>query len=107
MSAEKKVIAAGDVTKEVIEGWKKEHGNVFAYEAKDGKKAYFKKPDFKIMDAASALAQTQPLMSNKILADNCFLGGDRCIVDEQDYFAGLNAHLSRLIKKIEGELTEL
>lgn len=106
MSA-KKFLTADEVTQDVIESWKKEYGSVFEFKADDGKKAYFKKPDLKIMDAASALAQTQPLMSNKVLADSCFIGGDREVIDNNDYFAGLNKHLSKLIKKVEGELSEL
>ncbi len=106
MSTQK--LPADQVTSEVIAEWKQKHGNVFQYEAEDGKKAYFRKPSRPEIEAASALAiSNKQIQSNAMLARTTFLGGDECIINEDQYFFGLSGHLAKIIKKVEGELTEL
>lgn len=40
------------VAQEQIDNWKKKHGEIFKLEFEDGKEAYLKKPDRKIMSYA-------------------------------------------------------
>lgn len=104
----KNQVDAAAITAEVIKGWKQAHGSVFMYKAEDGKVAYFRSPSRQEMEAATALATSNKfLQSNAVLAKATFLGGDECIVSEDKYFFGLSAHLKSIIKKVEGELTEL
>lgn len=95
-----------EVTPEVIKSWKSEYGKVMKYEA-EGKVAYFREPDIKTLDASAAMATTNPIRSNEIMAKACFLGGDEDIITEQKYFLGFMDHLKKLINKVEGEFSEL
>lgn len=95
------------VNDQVIQDWKFKHGTIFRFESEDGKVGYFKKPDRKIMDVVSAIAKSNPVKSNELLATNCILGGDAELVEKDEYFYGLSAKLNALIKVKQGELTEL
>lgn len=98
---------AAEVTTEIIAGWKKAHAKIVQYKTEDGKIAFFKNPDLTTVDAASAVAASNPMKSNVILAKACFLGGDEEVVTEDKYIFGLGNHLRQLIVKVEGELSEL
>jgi hypothetical protein len=104
---EKKYSTAAEITDEIISKWKSEHAKVVRYKTEDGKTAYFKNPDLTTVDAASALANSNPMKSNLLLAKACFLGGDQEIITEDKYLFGLGNHLKALIVKVEGELSEL
>ncbi len=95
-----------EVTPEVIKGWKEKYSGVFIYKAKDGKIAYFRSPERSEIEAANSLS-AKPLQSNAVLAKATFLGGDEDIINIDKYFFGLGNHLAGIIKKVEGELTEL
>ncbi|HYH16112.1 MAG TPA: hypothetical protein VD794_12875 [Flavisolibacter sp.] len=98
---------ASEVNQSVIEGWKSQYDQVMKYVAGDGKVAYFKNPDMASLDAASAIANTNPIKSNLILAKACFIGGDEEIISQDKYILGLSNHLKSMIVKIEGELSTL
>lgn len=107
MSKVKKPTAA-EVTVQVIDGWKKEHGKIFKFVSTDGKTGYFKTPDMVTMEACINLANTgKPIQSNKMLAEACFVGGDAEVYEVQENLLGLGDKLKVLIQKVEGELTEL
>lgn len=96
---------AAEVTDEMVAAWKEKYGKVFYYEATDGKKAWFRRPDRKI----AGLSSTAPdaVAGNDILARNCFLGGDECIINEDEYFFGLSSHLPKFLSATLGECKEL
>ena len=98
---------AAEVTADIISSWKSQYGKVVRYKADDGKTAYFKSPDIATMDAAAALAKTNPVKSNVLVAKACFIGGDEEVVTEDKYIFGLGNHLQALIQRVEGELSEL
>jgi len=105
--ANNKPIAA-EVTDSVIAEWKKQHAGVFKFSSADGKVGYFKSPDIVALEASLSLNQTgHPIESNRLLAKSCFLGGDTGIYENQENLLGLGDKLKGLIKKVEGELTEL
>lgn len=90
-----------------IAKWKQEHSSVFKYISEDGKEAYFRTPERSEIEAANSVAAEKPIQSNAILAKATFLGGDEEVINVDKYFFGLSTHLKKIIKKVEGELTEL
>jgi len=102
-----KKIALSEVTPEMIAGWKKEHGFVFKYQSADGVySAFFRSPSRNEIEAAQTLA-AKPLQSNEMLAKASFLAGDEDLILKDQYFYGLGEKLKGIVKKVEGELTEL
>lgn len=96
------------VTPEVIEQWKQQHGRVTKYTTSDGKEVYFRTPTRAEVSASAALTKEKDgLSANEFLASACSLGGDIEIVKEDKYLFGLGKHLEKIIEKVEGELTEL
>ncbi len=69
--------------------------------------AYFRKPDLNIIAAASKFAETDPIKSGLILFENCWLGGDETI--KQDDEAKLSAikSLGKLFKVRDAEIKKL
>ncbi len=102
-----KKVLPGEVTPEVIAKWKEEFEAVFCYKTADGKVAYFRSPERKEIEAANSVGSSKPIESNAILAKAVFLGGDEEILTVNKYFFGFSEHLKTVIKKVEGELTEL
>lgn len=97
-----------EVTPEVIAAWKAKYGKVFQFKSEDGVcTGFFKSPDRTVMDAVSAIAKSNPVKSNEMLAKSCFLGGDETLITKDDYFFGLSQKLTTLLEIKQGELTEL
>lgn len=96
-----------DVTPEVIKAWKQEYGTILKYKTVDEKVGYFREPDISTLDASAAMAATNPIRSNEIIAKYCFIGGDESIITEKKYLLGLMDKLKKLINKVEGEFLEL
>jgi len=102
-----KKLLSPEITPEVIAAWKNEFESIFCYKTSDGKKAYFRSPERKEIEAANSVGSNRPIESNAILAKAVFLGGDEDILTVNKYFFGFSEHLKTIIKKVEGELTEL
>lgn len=100
------IVKAEDVTKEVIEQWKKEHGDVFMVTV-DDKVGYIKKPDRKTLGAAMAFGKTNPLKFNETILNNCWLGGDEEIKDDDGCFMAVGAQLDKIIELKEAEIKKL
>ncbi|MEN9458946.1 MAG: hypothetical protein RL135_1540 [Bacteroidota bacterium] len=98
-------IAADAVTPEMIESWKQQYGGVFRYTTEDGKIAYFKTPDRKILGMSTSAPDV--VAGNEIVARNCFLAGDECVINEDQYFFGLQNQLSTFLKQTTGKSEEL
>lgn len=97
-----------ECTPDVIKAFKNEHGKVFKYVTEDKKfEAYFKNPDVEAMEAATVMASTKPISSNKLLAKACFLGGDREVFEDAKYLLGLGKKLQQVVEIVEGELEVL
>lgn len=92
-----------EITQEQIEAWKKEHGEVKKLTVGDAV-AYLKKPNRQTMSAATVVGQNDPMKFNEILLKNCWLGGDKRIQDEDDYFLGASAVLAELVTFKAAEL---
>lgn len=94
------------VTDEQIAKWKRDYGSVFVYEA-DGKRCYLRRPNRKIIAAASVSACGDTLLQKELVIRNCFLGGDTSLVAEDKYFWAFSAQIESLIEVVEGELKEV
>lgn len=95
-----------EITKEIIEGWKKKHTDIFAIKI-DGKTAYLKKPDRKILGAANTIGQKDPLKFNEMVLNNCWLGGDEEIKTDDGLFLSASAKMSELMELKEAEVVKL
>lgn len=95
-----------EVTKEQIESWKKKHGDVFEVNV-DGKTAYLKKPDRKVLGAASVLGKDDPMKYNETLLENCWLGGDEEIKTDDSLFLGVSSVLAEIIEIKKAEIKKI
>ncbi|MCO5290517.1 MAG: hypothetical protein M9959_02135 [Chitinophagaceae bacterium] len=107
---EEKNIAASAVTKEMIAEWKKKHGDVYVFTVTDDdgteKKAWLRKPDRKLIGYSGSI-QNNPIKSNEVLLNGCWLAGDEDIKTNDALFFGISNKLGELIKAKEGELVKL
>jgi hypothetical protein len=95
-----------EITQAQIENWKKQHGDVYKYTAKE-KSCFLKRPDRKILSYANTVAGNDPMKFNEILLENCFIGGDEEIKTNDAYFMGVSSKLGELIQIEVGELEKL
>lgn len=94
------------ISQEQIKAWKAKHKEIFKLIVED-KEAYLKKPDRKILAAATAASSTNPMKFNEVILTNCWLGGDEEIKTDDSYFLGASAKLSELIEIKQAELEKL
>lgn len=95
-----------EVTKEQIESWKKKHGDVFEVNV-DGRTAYLKRPDRKVLGAASVLGKDDPMKYNETLLGNCWLGGDEEIKTDDSLFLGVSSVLAEIIEIKKAEIKKI
>ena len=79
-----------EIDSKQIDAWKKAHGDVFKVEV-DGKVCYLKKPDRKVLGAASVLGKNDPMKYNEVLLENCWLDGDEEIKKDDSLFLGVSS----------------
>lgn len=94
------------VTDAEIQKWKQEHGEVYHYEV-DGYHAYLKPADRKTISHANAMGENDDVKFNEILLDDCWLGGDEIIKQNDSYFLGISSFLAELIQVKAGQLKKL
>ena len=82
------------------------HGPLKAIIVED-KIGLFKKPTRQIIGAASALSTTDPMKYLELLAGNCFVAGDRELLDDDDYFMAIIPKLNELVDTKTAELLKL
>lgn len=96
----------GQASKEQIAEWKEKYTHVWGVVV-DGHIGYLRKPDRKILSAASAARKTSDVKSNEALLNNCWLGGSEEIRRNDDYFFSACTQLNELIEIKEAELVKL
>jgi hypothetical protein len=92
-------------TKEQIAEWKAKHGDVFCVKV-DDKACYLKKPSRKSLSYAMSI-KDNPLKSNEILLNECWLDGDQEIKTNDDLFLAVSPKLVELLTVKEAELVKL
>lgn len=95
------------VDQKQIEAWKAAHGEIFTIEFEDGKAAFLKKPSRKILKAAMAKMQTDPLSFVERILTDCWLGGDEEVKTDDAYFFGAAEQLEGLMENKKAELKKL
>lgn len=94
------------MTKEEIQALKKKYGDIYALEV-DGRIAYLRKPDRKIVGMASALGENDEIKIAEALLDACWLGGDEEIRTNDDLFLSVKVKLNQLIEIKEATLKKI
>ena len=89
-----------------ISEWKAKHGDVFQVEV-DGRVAYLKRPDRKVLGAAAVTGKSDPMKYNEIILNNCWLEGDEEIRTNDAMFLGVSAQLAEIIEIKEATLKKL
>ena len=96
----------GHASEEQIQEWKRKHGSVYAIETGDSV-CYLHKPDRSTMKAVAAVGINDPIRSNEVLLENCWLGGDESIKTDDEKFFSVSPMLAELIEIKEAELKKL
>ena len=89
-----------------ITEWKAKHGDVFQVEV-DGRVAYLKRPDRKVLGAAAVTGKSDPMKYNEVILNNCWLEGDEEIRTNDPMFLGVSAQLAEIIEIKEATLKKL
>jgi hypothetical protein len=93
-----------------IDLWKQQYGDIYEYVVKDeGKelKGYLHTPSLLVLDACKMASGKSDLKFQEALVSNCWLGGDKELVEKDEYRAGLYKWLGMLIKIVDGELKKV
>lgn len=88
-----------------IAAWKKEHKDVFAITVGD-KTCYVHKPTRQILSAAFT-QQNDPIKMGEFLLNNCWLGGDEEIREDDAMFLAAVGKLNTLVEVKEAEIKKL
>lgn len=89
-----------------ISEWKAKHGDVFQVEV-EGRVAYLKRPDRKVLGAAAVTGKSDPMKYNEVILNNCWLEGDEEIRTNDAMFLGVSAQLAEIIEIKEATLKKL
>lgn len=98
--------AATEATPAMIAGWKNKYGEVYVVSS-EGKTAYLRRPDRKIISAAAVLGGSDNLKQKEVLIRNCWLGGDEALLEEDKYFLGLSTQVDAIIEVAQVELKKV
>lgn len=93
------------LTPEQIAELKAKHGQIFLIEVED-KAAVFKAPDRKTLSMANVV-QNDIIKFNETILKNCFIQGDRELLDNDAYFLGAGAKAIELVQIKESKIAKL
>ena len=99
-------VAPNAVSKEQIEAWKKKHGKVFCYTV-DGEGIYLRQPSRQVIASAGVVAAKDPMKYAEYIFNNCFLGGNKELLNDDSVFYGLVQVIDELVSIKTGELKNL
>ena len=94
-----------EITQEKIEGWKKQHGDIYLIEVED-KACVVRKPNRKDLSFAMLL-KDDPIKFNETLLNNLWIEGDAEIKTNDDYFLAASSQLGELLQIKEATLKKL
>lgn len=97
-----------EVTPTMIDIWKKQHGEVISYSVED-KVGYFRKPTRQEISYASVASNQMKdvIKYSETLMTACWLGGDKEILEKDEYFMGAMAIIETLAEVKTGEVKKL
>lgn len=90
-----------------ISSWKQKYGNIFCYRTTDDKSCVLRPADLVTLDACQAASGDSAIKFDIALVENCWLDGDKELLNVDKYRIGLFDWLTNIIYKIDGELEEL
>jgi hypothetical protein len=95
-----------------IKSWKAKHGEVYAISVADEATekeytGYFKKPDLKIIAASAKFTTEDPVKAGIVLMENCWLGGDEELKNNDEMKMGVIQQLSTLFKVKQATIKKL
>jgi hypothetical protein len=93
-------------TKEQINKWKHQYGEVFEVTIDDAT-CFLKKPDRKTLSLANTLGQHDAMKFNEVMLENCWIDGDNKIKEDNEYFFAAIEKLTELIQVKEATLKKL
>ena len=102
-----------DITQAQINQWKKKWGEVFQIdvplddEAKDNAVGYFKKPTLDSIKASSKYLESDPIKAGEIVFNQCWLGGDAEIQENDEVKMSAMQKVSSLFKVRQASLKKL
>jgi len=82
------------------------HGKLSAIAVED-KIALFKKPTRDILKMAAAKGTNDPIGYLELVGENCYIAGDRELLDDDDYFMAVMPMLNDLAETKTAELLKL
>lgn len=103
---DEKKILTGEASPEQVNAWKQQHGDVYIVKV-EGSAGYLRKPDRDTMKAVASIGSSDPVRSNEVLLENCWLGGDESIKTDDAKFFGVSATLAELVEVKAAELKKL
>jgi hypothetical protein len=68
---------------------------------------YIRKPSLKELRHANAVAGTDAIRFNEVILNDCWLGGDKSLIEDEEKFLGVSSQLDKVIKIAQVELVEL
>ena len=90
--------------KEQIEAWKKEHGEIFLFTVED-KSCILRKPTR--MELSFVSGVTDPMQFTETLVKQLWLGGDKEMLDDDNYFLAISKNMDQVPKVKEAEVKKL
>lgn len=93
------------ITQEKIDGWKKQHGDIYLIEVED-KACVVRKPNRKDLSFAMLL-KDDPIKFNETLLNNLWVDGDEELKTNDDYFLAVSSQLGELLQIKEATLKKL
>ena len=95
------------MTKEEINKLKKKHGTLWLITFEDNKEVVVKKPSRQVLKLAMSKAQTDPLGFAEVILQNCMVGGDKEVAQDDDYFLSAAGQLEELMNVKSSEIKKL
>lgn len=114
-----------NVTPEIIEGWKKQYGEVYSlevsvdpekYEAGTISKdldeipkivGYLRKPDRKVMNYAMVTMAKNIITAGKAVVKDCWLGGDEMLITNEEYSTAAAFQAIELVDVYQSRLKKI
>lgn len=97
-----------EATKEQIAEWKNRYGEVYEIPIKGtDKSCYIKQPDRKSVSYSMSVGRTDPMKSNEVLFNACWIDGDPEIKTNTAMFIAASNKLSEIVYEYEADLVKL
>ncbi len=103
MKSIEKITLIGQVDQDQIKKWKEQFGP-FKGIVVDNRIIYMRKPDRKVLSAASKFGQADPLKFNETIINNCKIGGDYTLLENDDDWMAVSAKVGELVQIKEAEV---